>query len=347
MNWLIAIALLFASLAILTHLGALRAEQRHPPAGAFAELDGVRLHYTDVGSGPAVVLVHGASTSLLDFQASIAGRLSEDHRVIAVDRPGHGYSERPSGVWPDPAQQARLIRELLQELGVERPLIVGHSWSGSVVLAYLLDYPDETVGGVLLAGGSHPWEGGVAWYHDVAGVPVLGELFARTLVYPLGRLLLESAVRSVFAPNPVAEGYSERTGVRLSLRPDSFLANAEDLCGLSDFLAVQSTRYGEISQPVLAVTGEADHIVPAWNHAARLLRQIPHLEHIELAETGHALHHARPERVARLIASFSRRLAARDRRGTPMSTPGSQVSLARDVSHEKSTAVALVARPRS
>ena len=256
------------------------------------------MHYTDAGSGPAIVLVHGASTSLLDFQASIAGRLSQNYRVIAVDRPGHGYSERPPGIWPDPAQQARLIRVLVHELGVERPIIVGHSWSGSVVLAYLLDYPDETAGGVLLAGGSHPWEGGVAWYNDVATVPVLGQLFAHTVVYPFGRLSLASAVRNVFAPNPVAEGYTERTGVRLSLRPDSFLANAEDLRRLSDFLAVQSTRYGEIRHPVLAVTGEADHIVPSWNHAARLLRQIPHLEHIELEDTGHALHHAHPERVA-------------------------------------------------
>jgi pimeloyl-ACP methyl ester carboxylesterase len=174
MNWLVAIALILPSLAILTRLGALAAEQRHPPAGAFAEIEGVRLHYTDAGSGPPIVLVHGASTSLLDFQASIAGRLSKKHRVIAVDRPGHGYSERPPGVWPDPAQQARLIRLLAHALGVERPIIVGRSWSGSVVLAYLLDYPDEAAGGVLLAGGSHPWEGGVAWYNDVATVPVLG-----------------------------------------------------------------------------------------------------------------------------------------------------------------------------
>jgi pimeloyl-ACP methyl ester carboxylesterase len=293
------------------------------------------LHYTDVGSGPAVVLVHGASTSLLDFQASITGRLSERHRVIAVDRPGHGYSERPSGAWPDPAEQARLIRELMRGLGVERPLVAGHSWSGSVVLAYLLDYPEDTAGGVLLAAGSHPWEGGVAWYNDVAAVPVLGELFARTLVYPFGRLSLESAVRAVFSPNPVPERYTERTGVRLSLRPDAFLANAEDMRGLSDFLAIQSRRYGEIRRPVLAVTGEQDRIVPAWNHADRLVRQIPHMEHIELEGTGHALHHALPERVAGLIASFSRRLASADRPEAPVSTPRRQVSLANDVGRNR------------
>jgi pimeloyl-ACP methyl ester carboxylesterase len=129
---------------------------------------------------------------------------------------------------------------LIQELGIEKPMIVGHSWSGSVVLAYLLDYPDETTGGVLLAGGSHPWKGGVAWYNDIAGIPLLGELFARTLVYPFGRVSMKTAISNVFAPNPVPEKYIERTGVQLSLRPTTFLANAEDIRMLSDYLAVQS-----------------------------------------------------------------------------------------------------------
>jgi pimeloyl-ACP methyl ester carboxylesterase len=111
--------------------------------------------------------------------------------------------------------------------------------------------------------------------------------------------------------------YTERTGVQLSLRPDAFLANDEDIRGLSDFLAVQSKCYGEISHPVLAVAGEEDHIVPAWNHAARLARQLPHMEHIELVNTGHALHHAHPERVADLVASLSRQLAATNPRASP------------------------------
>jgi pimeloyl-ACP methyl ester carboxylesterase len=310
MNWLILPASLLAAFALYTHVGERRAEKAFPPIGEQAKVEGLNVHFIEAGSGSPVVLIHGASTSLLDFHASIFEPLSVEHRVIAVDRPGHGYSDRPAGEWPNPAEQARLIRGLLRDLDVQDPVLVGHSWSGSVVLAYLLDYPEHAAGGVLLAGGSHPWEGGVAWYNELAGVPVLGRLFARTLVCPFGRLSLETAVHSVFAPNPVPPDYERRTGLPLSLRPGVFLSNAEDIRLLSGFLDSQSRRYADIRHPLLLVTGDEDQIVPAWNHADRLIQQAPAAELVVLEETGHGLHHTHSNRITDLISSFARRLAS-------------------------------------
>ena len=306
--WWLSIVFGLAVMGLVTQIGVMRAEAVHPPVGEFASIDGVRIHYTDRGAGPAVVLIHGASTSLLDFDASIVKPLSQSHRVITVDRPGHGYSERPMGNWPDPAKQARLIHLLLRELGVDAPVLVGHSWSGSVVLAYLLAYPESAAGGVLLAGGSHSWEGGVAWYNDLAGVPVLGGLFAWTFTYPVGQFAADAAIDRVFAPNPVPRDYRDRTGIELSLRPSAFIANAEDIRLLSDFLAIQSRRYPEIQHPLLLLTGAEDDIVPSWNHADRLQRQVNQIERIDLENTGHALHHARPEQVAAAISTFVNRI---------------------------------------
>ncbi|MGD8644186.1 MAG: alpha/beta hydrolase, partial [Chromatiales bacterium] len=155
MKWWLAIGAVLALLGLITQIGTMRAEQIYPPLGEFALVDGVRMHYTQTGSGRPIVLIHGASTSLRDFEASIVDPLSRRYRVIAVDRPGHGYSQRPDGEWPNPAKQARFIHDLLVQLDAETPVLVGHSWSGSVVLAYLLAYPEATAGGVLLAGGSH------------------------------------------------------------------------------------------------------------------------------------------------------------------------------------------------
>ncbi len=308
MNWLIGTVGAFAILALVSEWGAGRAEQQFPPIGAFVEVVGIRMHYREAGQGSPLVLIHGASTNLRDFSASIFEPLSRSHRVIAIDRPGHGYSERPAGDWPDPARQAQLIRQVLDKLEVDKPILVGHSWSGSVVLAYLLDYPQDAAGGVLLAGGTHPWQGGVAWYNDLAGVPVLGELFARTLAFPVGLLALDGAVREVFGPNPVPADYNQTTGIKLSLRPQVFRANAEDVRMLSDFLSVQSRRYADITQPLLLLTGSADDIVPAWNHADRLILQASSAELVELKDTGHALHHAHPNEVVARIESFADRV---------------------------------------
>ncbi len=309
MKWLIGALCTLAILALISQLGTRDTEQQFPPIGKFITVDGLRMHYTEQGNGPVLVLLHGASTNLRDFSASIFQPLSRTHRVIAIDRPGHGYSERPGGGWPDPARQADLIHQLLVTLKVENPVLVGHSWSGSVVLAYLLAYPQEVAAGVLLAGGSHPWKGGVAWYNDLAGIPVLGELFARTLAYPFGVLALDSAVRTVFSPNRVPDDYIDTTGVQLSLRPLAFRANAEDLSRLSDFLDIQSRRYADIKHPLLLLTGGADDIVPAWNHANRLVLQVANARIVELENTGHALHHIHPDRVVALIEAFADRLS--------------------------------------
>ncbi|MGF1615234.1 MAG: alpha/beta fold hydrolase [Gammaproteobacteria bacterium] len=296
-------------LFLLTRYGIGRAEADYPPLGRFVEVDGVRLHFVEAGQGTPIVFIHGASSTLRDFVTSVFPLLGERHRLLAFDRPGYGYSERPeAGGWLDPARQAALIGQALRALGVDQPVWVGHSWSGSLVLAYLLENPQQVAGGVLLGGASHPWVGGVAWVRRVAGVPWLGDLFARTAVYPLGKLLLEHAVAEVFSPEAVSPCYVERTGVVLALRPRSFLVDAEDVRELSEYLHRQSQRYVDIERPLLLITGDADRVVPPANHAERLIKQVPHAELVYLEDAGHAVHHTQSERVAALIGDFAERV---------------------------------------
>lgn len=293
-------------MAIYTVAATSRVERTYPPTGDFITVQGVRLHYVTAGDGPPIVLLHGASASLRDFDASILPGLARHHRVIAFDRPGYGYSDRPADGWPDPARQAVLIHEALRTLGVEKPVLVGHSWAGSVVLAYLLNHPEDASGGVLLAGVVNPWQGGVGWTADVAGWPVIGRIFTSSLVFPLGQVFLNSAIGNVFAPEPPTPGYRTRTGAILALRPPAFRASAEDLRNLSRFLQAQSARYEQIDRPLLLITGERDTIVPAWNHADRLAARLPHARGVDLSGAGHALHHTRADEIVRLIRDFAR-----------------------------------------
>ena len=72
--------------------------------------------------------------------------MAERHDVIAFDRPGHGLSGWPGATAAQLAEQARLLRGGLAELGVRRATIVGHSYGGSVALAWALDAPDSVDG---------------------------------------------------------------------------------------------------------------------------------------------------------------------------------------------------------
>ncbi|MBV9892246.1 MAG: alpha/beta fold hydrolase, partial [Rhizobacter sp.] len=108
---------------------ARRAERAQPPEGRILHLDGVRLHVVERGEGPPVVLIHGNLVTHRDFDASgIVERLARTHRVIAFDRPGYGHSSRPRDRLWTPSAQAALLHAALRRLGVERPVIVGHSW---------------------------------------------------------------------------------------------------------------------------------------------------------------------------------------------------------------------------
>jgi pimeloyl-ACP methyl ester carboxylesterase len=290
-----------AGLALYNRALQRRIERTWPPRGRFVPIDGAVLHYIEGGQGRPVVLLHGASGSLNDFLPALFGRVARRHRAIAFDRPGHGYSTRPPGP-ASPARQAALLRDALHALGIERPILVGHSWSGALALAYAIAWPDEIAGIVTVAGVSHPWTGNyISWYTRAAAHPVLGPLFVHTLLAPLGRALIGAGVRHVFAPEPPFPGYARRTGLPLVLRPEPFRANALDLLGLNAFLAEQAPHYPEIGVPIGIVAPTGDRITSVNHHSRQLYDVLDHARLFVAEGAGHMPHHTRPGVVMRAI----------------------------------------------
>jgi len=300
---LIAVPLLLLAGSVL---GSGWIERRYPPIGEFIEVDGLRLHYVvqGQGPGPALLLVHGASSNLRDYSTSILPALAQQRRVIAFDRPGYGYSERPAGDWPDPARVARLLLDASARLGIDRPVIVGHSWAGSVVMSALVEMPERVSGGVLLSGVAGHWVGSVGWTYDAGSLPLLGTLFAWTAVLPAGQLMLADAVAPVLAPSPVPARYIERIGAPLALRPRTFLNNVQDMTRLSEYMQRLSPRYDQVRLPLLIVHGEADTMVPFWNHGRRLLPVIPQAQVALIPGAGHAPQHSHPQAVVDAMQAF-------------------------------------------
>ena len=141
----LAIAAAVAALGIAALVNrslAKKAERENPPAGKFVNVNGVRLHYIDRGSGEPIVLLHGNGSMIQDFSSSgLIEMASQKHRVIAFDRPGFGHSARPRGTIWTPEAQADLVHRALRQIGITRAKVLGHSWGASVAVALASNTP--------------------------------------------------------------------------------------------------------------------------------------------------------------------------------------------------------------
>jgi pimeloyl-ACP methyl ester carboxylesterase len=254
------------------------------------------------GAEPAVVLIHGASGNMEDMRLALGGKLATSHRVILVDRPGHGWSSRPADdSYASPARQASVVAKALNELGVSRAILVGHSWGGALATAYALAFPERVGGLVLLSAVSHPWPADPGWYNNLASLPGIGPIFLRTLVYPLSFFLANSVSRSVFEPQSVPDDYMRRAAIPLVLRPKTFFANARDLALLRGFIIAQVPSYAKLRTPTIIVTGDCDAMVSPKINAQALAAVLPHSKVVMLKGVGHMPHHAAPEVVVAAI----------------------------------------------
>ena len=148
----------------------------------FADIDGVRVHYQEKGTGMPLVLIHGFTSSTYSWK-DVFEPLSKNFRVIAVDLKGFGFSSKPDGDYSRRAQ-AVLVTHLLDYLKVEKAWLSGSSMGGEVALNLALLYP-QRVGGLILI--------------DSAGVsvPGSGSLAPRYLLVPVaGRILLALSLTS-------------------------------------------------------------------------------------------------------------------------------------------------------
>jgi pimeloyl-ACP methyl ester carboxylesterase len=249
------------------------------------------------------------------MRLALGEKLAAAHRVILIDRPGHGWSSRPSGdTYASPAYQAELVAKALEQLNVRRTILVGHSWGGAFATAYALAFPERTAGLVLLSAVTHPWPGDPGWYNNLASLRGIGPLFLCTLVYPLGSFMIDGVSRSVFEPQAVPADYVRRAAIRLVLRPKTFFANARDLTLLRNFIAAQVPSYADLRAPTIIITGDCDTMVSPKINACAMAATLPRAKLVFLKGVGHMPHHAAPEAVAAAVdelapANRPRRLA--------------------------------------
>jgi pimeloyl-ACP methyl ester carboxylesterase len=286
-----------ATLAGVTHWRAsareAAAENAFPPSGQFVTIDGLRLHYEMSGSGPDLVMIHGASGSLRDLTFALRDQLTDRYRVTVVDRPGLGHSD------PQPEvsllAQAQAIKAAVAGLGVTDPIVLGQSYGGAVALAWALDGGPRAL--VLVGSPSLPWPGKLdPWYR------VTSTALGRALAVPLASAFVpegyvRAATTAVFAPDPVPPGYEAYLGTALTLRRQTLAANTAQVNALRAELVTMEPRYPGLTLPVELIHGTADTIVPLTIHSGPLSKVLPNVTLTVIDGAGHMPHHGHSQTV--------------------------------------------------
>ena len=274
----------------------------------YVTVEKLRVRYVESGSGPAVVLIHGNAGSIEDFEFGAIETLSSNYHVMAVERPGHGKSDRPDGK-TDVEYQARLLHQALSSLSVARPVLVGHSWGAALALSYALQYPTEVSALILVAPAAYPDAGEGRFLQALSKPPVIGNiplLLGRSFV---GRHILKGILKQAFSPQPLPEKYF-RLVTSSWLGRKQLKAYLDDESSLNASLRKISKRYSEISIPVVILTGDHDQIVSPRENAYRLKDSIANSQLVELKDTGHEIPQTHPESIDTALSLISSPIAA-------------------------------------
>jgi pimeloyl-ACP methyl ester carboxylesterase len=312
----IIVVTVLALLALITQAGVFVLDRLYPQRGKTVDVTGAALNVVELGpgntssdaAGPPILLLHGASSNLEAMRKPLGELLAQHHRVILIDRPGHGWSERDRESDSTPEVHARMIEEALRKRGIGRVIVVVHSLAGALGARIALDYPERVAGLVMLAPVTHPWYGGVGFYNSAVSTPIVGPLLAYTITLPLGLLLAEKSARAVFPPQAMPENFVRDSATPLLLRPREFLCNARDLATLKAAVTEQSPRYGDIKAPVTIISGDVDKTVSTVIHSRMFAAAVPGAKLIVLEGVGHMIQNAVPDLVVAEIEAMMGRI---------------------------------------
>jgi len=292
-----------------------RAEAAWPPEGQFVTVGDTRVHAVVMGpadgSVPDLVLIHGASGNTRDMTFDLAPALAGAYRVILLDRPGLGHTERVGDGGATITEQAALLQGAAAALGAARPIVLGHSYGGAVALAWAVTQPDTLSALVSVAGAAKPWDSALPALYKVLSHPLLGPVAAPLITAFVPDSYVEDAVAAIFAPQSPPEGYLSHVGPGLTLRRQTLRENALQRAGLLTQIEALHTRYDEIGVPVEIVHGTADTTVGLSIHARPLAAQVRAADLTALEGIGHMPHHAAPEAVIAAIRRAATRAGLR------------------------------------
>jgi pimeloyl-ACP methyl ester carboxylesterase len=266
------------------------------PPSRFVALDGMQVHYRDEGSGPAIVLLHGTSSSLHTWEGW-AARLRQGNRVVRFDLPAFGLTG------PSPARDYTIdayvtfVDRLLDRLGVQSCALGGNSLGGAIAWKYALAHPQRVRALILVDAGGYPLTGaGPPIAFRIARWPVIPSLLAR--LDP--RALVEDGVRRSYGdPARIEPGVVDRY-YELALGPGNRTAFIDRM---RSPIWGESARIRELRAPTLVMWGARDRLIPV-DAARRFAADIPGAQVVVYDDLGHLPMEEDPARTAAAAERF-------------------------------------------
>jgi pimeloyl-ACP methyl ester carboxylesterase len=311
MMWLPIVGLLFcaviAGLVGFTAWTTRRIEAAMPPQGRFVDVKGAHLHVVEKGQGPVVLMIHGLAGQLGHFTYGMVEILARDHRVIAVDRPGSGYSVRSAGASATLNAQADVMAALLDALNVDRAVVVGHSLGGAIALALAQRHPARVKALALIAPLTHePTTISAAFNGLMITKPWVRSFVAWTLALPASIAKRDEVLAMVFGPEAAPADFGTRGGGLLGVRPSHFIAASTDMAAIEEDFRGVIAGYAAMKVPVGVLYGRGDRLLDPTEQGEALAKVLPEAR-LTLVEGGHMLPITAPEATAQ----FVREVAAR------------------------------------
>jgi len=276
--------------------------RRYPAEGEFIRVDGARQHVVVRGSGPPVVLVHGANGVHHDFPPELIDELARGHTVLAIDRPGHGFSEALPGRVGLAAHAAALVA-VLRERCSEPALIVGHSYGTVVALRAALDEPAR-VQAVLALTPVFATDARNQRWSQLAALGPLAALATWTCALPIALAVSPSVRRDAWHPASPPRPFAASRA--FPLRPAQMLVAADDLRRLGPDLESLRADLPSLRAPLTILAGEFDRITPWKSHARPMHEAVPGSRLVRVSNAGHWLLRQQPGLVADEILRLSR-----------------------------------------
>jgi pimeloyl-ACP methyl ester carboxylesterase len=247
--------------------------------------------YVESGRGPDVILIHGALVTADDLVLSLFETLAQRFHVVAFDRPGHGGTDQTATEQGSPWAQAAMLQAASRALGLQTPVVFGHSFGGAVALCTAMAFPDAIAGVVAAAPICFPEPRLEQMLLGPRALPVVGPAMARTAGVAMDAATLPLLRRAMFLPQAMPARYAETFPFAWASRPEQMIADARDSLAMWPALTRSALSYRSCRSAVAIVGGTHDMVVNNALHGQVAASLIPHARFRWSLGSGHMLHH--------------------------------------------------------